>query len=209
MSEMDEVKSRGYGLERSLALTDGVFAISMTLLVLDLAVPVLSLGASSGDLWKELSAEGLNFINFLLSFLIAGVWWNGHHHDFGLLRRSDSTLRWLNMLFLIWIALLPFFTKIFHYINLSIAVMLYALNQAGAGFFLALSWWYATRNHRLVDEKLSDNAINFILFRNLVPPIIFSISMIIAIVNPTIAIIFWFVMIPLIRLIRLFERKSS
>ena len=185
--------SRRYGFQRSLALTDGVFAISMTLLVLGLIVPVLSPGASSSDLWRELSAEGINFINFLLSFLIAGVWWNGHHHDFGLLQRSDSTLWWLNMLFLVWIALLPFFTKIFNYSELSIA----------------LSWWYATRNHRQVDEKLSEQTINFVLIRNLIPPIIFSLSLIIPIVNPTIAIISWFIIIPLIRFLYWFERKSG
>ena len=66
-------KQRGYRLDRVLALSDGVFAFAVTLLVLDLVVPALPSGASSIDLWQGLSKEYLSFINYILSFFIAGT----------------------------------------------------------------------------------------------------------------------------------------
>jgi uncharacterized membrane protein len=82
------------------------------LLVLDLFVPTLASGSSSIDLWQALSKEYISFLNYILSFLIAAIWWNAHHRNFEHIRSSNATLRWLNLLFLLWIALLPFFTKI-------------------------------------------------------------------------------------------------
>jgi uncharacterized membrane protein len=94
MTEEDEsIKRRGYGLDRTLAISDGVFAFAVTLLVLDLFVPTLSPGASSTDLWQALSKEYISFLNYILSFLIAGVWWNAHHRIFERIRNSNSTLR--------------------------------------------------------------------------------------------------------------------
>ncbi len=173
MTEEDEYSRRSeYGLGRVLAISDGVFAFAVTLLVLDLFVPVLSPGALSADLWEALSQEYISFFNYLLSFLIAGVWWNAHHRNFGLIRSSDSTLRWLNLLFLAWIALLPFFTKILdQYNNLQIAVVLYATDQAAAGLFITLSWWYASRNHRLIDRNLKNGKIRSVLLIDVIAPI--------------------------------------
>ena len=61
-------------LDRTLAISDGVFAFAVTLLVLDLIVPTLSPGVTSIDLWKALSGEYISFQSYILSFLIAGVW---------------------------------------------------------------------------------------------------------------------------------------
>jgi uncharacterized membrane protein len=211
MTEEDESSKRsGYGLDRVLAISDGVFAFAVTLLVLDLFVPALSSGASSADLWEALSKEYVSFLNYLLSFFIAGVWWNAHHRTFGLIRSSDSTLRWLNLLFLLWIALLPFFTKILdQYNNLQIAVVLYAADQAAAGLFLALSWWYASRNHRLVDRNLKKSTIRFALLIDIIPPFFFIISMGISFIGPTIATYSWFAMFPILILAHRLKHKSE
>jgi uncharacterized membrane protein len=211
MTEEDESSERsGYRLDRVLAITDGVFAFAVTLLVLDLFVPVLSPGASSADLWNALSKEYISFLNYLLSFFIAGVWWNAHHRNFGLIRNSDSTLRWLNLLFLLWIALLPFFTKILdQYNNLQIAVVLYAADQAAAGLSMTLSWWYASRNHRLVDRNLKDSTMKFVLLRNAIAPFFFIISMGISFIGPTVATFSWFGMIPVLILVHRLERRSE
>jgi uncharacterized membrane protein len=211
MTEEDESSKRSeYGLDRVLAISDGVFAFAVTLLVLDLVVPVLSPGASSADLLEALSREYVGFFNYLLSFFIAGVWWNAHHRNFGLIRSSDSTLRWLNLLFLLWIALLPFFTKILdQYNNLQIAVVLYAVDQAAAGFFMTLSWWYASRNHRLVDRNLKNSTIRFALLIDAIAPFFFIISIGISFIGPTIATYSWFGMIPVLILAHRLKRKSE
>jgi uncharacterized membrane protein len=211
MTEEDESSGRsGYGLDRLLAISDGVFAFAITLLVLDLVVPILSPGASSADLWQALSREWVSFLSYVTSFLIAGLWWNAHNRNFRYIRNCDSTLRWLNLLFLLWIALLPFFTKILdQYHTLQIAVVLYATDQTAAGAFMGLSFWYASRNRHLVYKTLKESAIRSRLLANAVAPIFFIISMGISFIDPTIATYFWFAMFPVLALTHSMERKSE
>jgi len=210
MTEEDESGKRRYSLDRILAISDGVFAFAITLLVLDLFVPVLSSGATSGDLGQALSKEYLSFLSYLLSFFIAGVWWNAHNRNFSFLRDADSRLRWLNLLFLIWIALLPFFTKILdQYLNLQLAVVLYAFDQAGAGFFMTLSWWYSSRNHRLVVRTLKDRTIKYVTLRNAVAPLFFIVSMGLSFFGATVAFVSWFGMAPTLILLRGLERRAE
>jgi uncharacterized membrane protein len=205
--ENEPMKRSRYGLDRLLALSDGVFAFAVTLLVLDLAVPVLSPGASSADLWQALSKEYVNFLSYLTSFVIAGVWWNAHNRNFSRIRNCDSTLRWLNLLFLLWIALLPFFTKILdQYNTLQIAVVLYATDQAAAGVFMGLSWWYASKNHRLVDKDLKESEIRSRLVINAVAPLFFIVSMGISFINPVIATYSWLAMFPVLVVVHRLER---
>jgi len=75
MTEEDEpIRRHRYGLDRTTAISDGIFAFAVTLLVLDLIVPTLSPGASSIDLWNALSGEYISFLSYIFSFLIAGIW---------------------------------------------------------------------------------------------------------------------------------------
>jgi TMEM175 potassium channel family protein len=211
MTENDESKSRTeYRLDRTLAISDGVFAFAVTLLVLDLVVPSLSPNATSIDLWQALTKEYISFLSYILSFLIAGVWWNAHHRNFGHIRSSDSTLRWLNLLFLLWIALLPFFTKILdQYINLQLGVVLYAADQAAAGIFLTSIWTYASKNHRLIDKNMKETAIKFTTFRNAMAPIFFFVSMGISFISPSLAPVSWYGMVPVFFAVNRLERKSE
>lgn len=211
MTEEDEIsKSRGYRIDRVLALSDGVFAFAVTLLVLDLIVPTLSPGASSMDLWQGLSNEYLNFFNYILSFFIAGIWWNSHHRNFEQIRDSNTALRMLNLFFLIWIALLPFFTKILdQYHGLQLSVVLYAIDQAAAGIFLALIWLYASRNNRLINKNMSKTAIRFFTLRNVITPIFFIISIGISFIDANVASYSWYGLIPLFIIVLRLEQRSE
>ena len=211
MTEEDESARRSeYGIDRILAISDGVFAFAVTLLVLDLVVPTLLPGASSADLWQALSKEYVSFLSYLISFFITGIWWNAHNRDFSQIRRSDSTLRWLNLAFLLWIALLPFFTKVLDlYDTLQSAVVLYAIDQAAAGTFLGLSWWYASTNHRLVDKHLKKSAIKSRLLTSFIAPLFFIISIGISFMGPVIAIYFWLGMFPVLFLTHRLETKTK
>jgi uncharacterized membrane protein len=149
-----------YGVNRILGLTDAIFAFAVTLLVLDLVAPSLSPGATSSDLWEALASEWVRFLDYGISFVIAGAWWNSHHRVFHYVRQSNETLQWLNLFFLLWICLIPFFTRVFsENSTIQLGYVLYAIDQAAAGFTMALLWRYATRHHRLVDKNLSDEII--------------------------------------------------
>jgi uncharacterized membrane protein len=211
MADEDESsKPKGYRLNRVLALSDGVFAFAVTLLVLDLVVPAFSIGASSMDLWKGLSNEYMSFINYILSFFIAGIWWNGHNRTFEHIRDSNAALRMLNLLFLIWIALLPFFTKIldqWHSVQLSVA--LYATDQAAAGLMLTLIWLYVSRNSYMIDKAMTKRAIKWRTLHNIVVPIFFIISIGISFIDTNLASFSWYLLIPIFIIFLRLEQRSE
>jgi uncharacterized membrane protein len=210
MGEKDESKDAGYGITRILALTDGVFGIAATLLVIELVVPTLSAGATSADLWNALAGESHTFLAYLLSFFILGVWWNAHHRHYGLIRDTDWTLRWLNLLLLLWIALLPFFTKILaEYGDLQVALALYSLDQAAAGLFLTLSWIYASRNHRLIDKDVPERTIRLTLIRSSTAPLLFFVSIGVSFIDPILTYISWFGLVPIIIILYRFRQKNE
>lgn len=142
---------------RLVALADGVFAIVMTLLVFGLSIPAVeghdSLGSALIDRWPE-------FAVYALSFLVLGVFWIVHHVLFDLIERYDTTLVWLNVVFLMFAALVPFSTGLFaeHGATTATAVV-YGLNTItvfGTGWAI---FAYATGGRRLVAPDLDPDLI--------------------------------------------------
>ncbi|HTY76019.1 MAG TPA: TMEM175 family protein [Candidatus Nanoarchaeia archaeon] len=211
MAEDEGVRRQeDYGLDRTLALSDGVFAFALTLLVLDLVVPVLSSGTTSMDLWKALSNEYISFLNFVLSFAIAGVWWNAHHRNFQHVRNTNIPLRLLNIVFLVWIALIPFFTKLLtQYHTLQLSVAMYAFDQAAAGFSLSILWYYASRNNDLIERGMTAKAIRFSMIRNAVVPVFFVASIGLAFVDAGVASFSWYLLFPIYLVINWFEQRKA
>ncbi len=130
----------GQSVERLTALTDGLFAVAMTLLVLDLRVPASEAWAVlDHGLWDALLKLGPNFGAYLLSFTMLGTFWLAQHTLLTILGRSDRTLTWIHLGFLFVVTLLPFSAALlaeFH--NLRLAVGVYWLNILLLG--LGLKW---------------------------------------------------------------------
>jgi uncharacterized membrane protein len=125
----------GQSLEHLTALFDGLFAVAMTLLVLDLRVPVLA-AASEHGLATAVVHLGPSFAAYLLSFTMLGTFWLAGHTLMGILGACDRTLSWILLGFLFVVSLLPFTAALLaHYVHLRLAVGLYWLNLAllGAG----------------------------------------------------------------------------
>lgn len=99
-------------LNRLEAFSDGVFAIIVTLLVLDLKVPVLPHAASAGELALALQAQLPKFLSWLISFVIVCKFWLNHHHVLGLARHANYAMVWLNAIFLMFQSLIPFPTAL-------------------------------------------------------------------------------------------------
>jgi uncharacterized membrane protein len=128
----------GQSLDRLTALSDGLFAVAMTLLVLDVRVPASEAGTVLSDhgLWAALLKQGPNFAAYLLSFSMLGTFWLAQHGLLGILGRCDRTLTWINLGFLFVVSLLPFSAALLaHYVHLRLAVGVYWLNilLLGAG----------------------------------------------------------------------------
>ena len=94
------------------AFSDGVFAIIITLLVLEIHVPQVQDKNISAALEHSLLAMTPKFLSYILSFVLVCIWWVAHHHLFHILKRSDRGLLWLNSLFLLWLAFIPFPTAL-------------------------------------------------------------------------------------------------
>jgi uncharacterized membrane protein len=128
----------GQSLEHLTALSDGLFAVAMTLLVLDLRVPVSAAGSvySEHGLGEALLRMGPSFAAYLLSFTMLGTFWLAQHTLLSILGRCDRTLTWINLAFLFVVSLLPFSAALLaHYVHLRLAVGVYWLNilLLGAG----------------------------------------------------------------------------
>jgi uncharacterized membrane protein len=180
------------GLERIVFFSDAVMAIAITLLVIDLKLPTIPAALAEKELPALLAGLVPHFASFIVSFIVVGVYWSAHHRTFIHIRRYDNWLIALNLLFLLFIALMPFFSGVEgQYGTVPLAVMAYSLEVAATGASFALLWWYASYRHRLVDPDL-DPA--FIRTRNLsiiVNPLVFFLAALFALLNPLLSVLTW------------------
>ena len=135
----------GLSVERIQALSDGVFAVAMTLLVLDLRVPA-EIGNSDGHLWRALQHLEARFAAYLLSFTMLGTFWLAQHTLLSLCARGNRTLTWLQLGFLFVVTLLPFSASLLaEFAAIRLAVAAYWLNILLLGVCLALTCRYLPR----------------------------------------------------------------
>ena len=140
----------------SAALTDGVFAIVMTLLVLEIGIPEIAPSSAHTELPQRLIELWPKFLSYVLSFIILGLFWYLHHIAFHYIKRSDNGLIWLNILFLMFVALIPFSTSLIgSYGKEQLPTAIYAINIILALAMRLIMWTYATGKHRLVDSDIS------------------------------------------------------
>jgi uncharacterized membrane protein len=143
---------RAHDPARVLALSDGVFAIVITLLVLEIHVPDLARGQSLSD---ALRAIRPSFVAFLISFVVTAIAWAGHRDLFTLIRRTDRVLIWLNILYLLPLSILPFGASLISsYDRDAVALGLYGLILLLIALTRLAIWWYATGHPGLLHTAI-------------------------------------------------------
>jgi uncharacterized membrane protein len=198
------------GLDRLLTLADGVFAIAITILVLDLRVP-------PGLLERELPAHVADlipeFISYGISFVVIAVYWQAQREVFEDIESSDAVLTWMTFLFLMAIAFLPFPTLLLgEYRDQKISVIFYAADAAVASLLLTSISWYARRGHRLVTEDIDDERARLRTAQGLAVPVVFLASIAISFWSPEIALYSWLLLLvtdPLVGWAWRLARRSS
>jgi len=155
---MKESQLRGTerGTERIEAFSDGVFAIAITLLILEIKIPHLQSGS---DLFSSLLRLWPAYFGYVLSFVMIGIYWANHHYIFKLFRKTNHALNLLNLLFLLFIAFLPLPTAVLgDYLldptNQTTAVTVYALGLLFPAATWLLMWLYASGRYTIVDTRL-------------------------------------------------------
>ena len=175
---------------RIVAFSDGVMAIAITLLVLNVSVPDLPAGRED-ELTRALLRRWPDLLSYALSFAVVGRFWLVHHRFFGTLERFDARLLVLNLLFLGLIALVPFTTEVLDsYGTEPAAPILYALSLGLAGLANWAMVDHAIRRD-LVRPEARAATLPYARGQGLLPFIIFAASMPIALVSPTAAELSW------------------
>ncbi|HTT35751.1 MAG TPA: TMEM175 family protein [Thermoplasmata archaeon] len=187
-------------LSRLLALSDGIFAFALTLLVLGIALP-LQFNASM--LWSVLVDLKPAFLAFVLSFFVIALYWLSHQEIFAYIVRLDRLVMMLNIGFLLTIAIMPFVTDVLATAGSQfLAVAVYSLAQIAAGGLLALIWLYATRWGALTERALPASWIDYLTVRLVLAPALFAVSIPVGYFDPLAAEISWIAILVLVRIVR-------
>ena len=136
----------GTSIERIAALSDGVFAVAMTLLVLDLRLPAAAGAQGDAALGRALLHLAPHLLVYLMSFATLGIFWVGQQTQLNHLARGDRDLAWIHLGFLFAVTLVPFSTRLIAtFIVARVALLVYWANILLLGTLLFASWRYAAR----------------------------------------------------------------
>ena len=180
-----------FQLERLILFSDAVFAIAITLLVIEIKIPEIPRNIVTDNILGEKLLELIpKFIGFLISFLLIGQYWTVHHRMFGYVTNFTQRLVWLNILFLLAVALMPFSTGFYsEYAGLPIItpVIFYTSNIALLGIVNFYMWRYISRPKNKLTENLSPLLAKYSSFRAVTVPVVFIIFAFVYMRSPNIA----------------------
>ena len=194
MDELTALESRE--TSRLVALSDGVVAIAITLLVIDITVPRAPADASSAVLAASVLAQWDEFLGFVLSFFVIGLYWVMHRRVFTYIETQNRTVVWLNLVFLLLVAFLPYATSLFSTYPTQFGVSFYAAVMAATGYSLAVLWLYAAREE-LVHSGIYSRALQIQIARYFITPTFFVFSIVLAVWSPLLAIGSWLFLFPI------------
>ena len=182
-------------LDRVVFFSDAVFAIAMTLLGVELRVPLvragLTLHEENRELAHALAGLGNELYSFALTFFVLGTFWMAHHRKFRLIRRYDDRLLWLNLGFLFFVAFVPFPTAVLGRYGDQVATIFYASSMAVTALLALSITVYAYARHRLIDANVDDREIRHWIRRASVGPVVFLVSVPLALLSTRAAQASW------------------
>jgi uncharacterized membrane protein len=170
------------------AFSDGVFAIAITLLVLELPIP-------SGDhLWEHLKDEWPSFAAFFVSFWVIGIIWVNHHGVVDHLRRADRGVLYLNLLLLMTVVFIPFPTALMadHLksgADERVAALVYSGAFLAMGLAFSVLWEYITRHRRPLGVELSDDEVRRLSIAFQVGVPIYAVAVATALISPAVVLV--------------------
>jgi uncharacterized membrane protein len=182
---------------RTLALSDGVFAIAMTLLVVGIALPTLDNAGSTSEMLDALDDLSASFISFFISFAVIARYWAAHQEQFSMLARMDRGFVGLNLVYLAFIALLPFPTDLLgNYFENPLSIAVYALN---VGIISGMEVVLLRQAYRadLLAHPMPENVYRWGVIGASSPLPLFALSIPVAFLSTTVAAAVWFLAVPL------------
>ena len=171
-----------FQLERMILFSDAVFAIAITLMVIEIKIPEVHEGVSDRLLLQSLGHLIPKFTGFIVSFMLIGLYWTVHHRMFGFVTAYDRKLIWLNLFFLFFIVLMPFSTGFYseyagsdlYLTQLKVPMTFYVLNFFFAGIMNFFMWNYISNpKHKLTEPPIDPLILKQAKARSLIVPCIF------------------------------------
>lgn len=189
---MREIKDEMTRTERLNAFCDGVFAIAITLLVLELKLPETMHVTNSHELSKALLGILPAVVSYFISFLVIGSYWSVHNRISMYLEKCDRRLTMKTLRFLFLVSMLPFTTHLVgSYGNIELAFSLYALNVTLCGLSAFDIWKYSVRHSELTKGTISNSVANYYSRRLLITPAVFFLSIPVSFLNINFARYMW------------------
>jgi uncharacterized membrane protein len=197
---------RAHDPARVMALSDGVFAIVITLLVLEIHVPEL---ASEKGLREALEEIRPSFVAFLISFVVVAIAWVGHRDLFAHVRRTDRPLVWLNILYMLPLCLLPFGASLLaRYERAEVALQLYGFMLVAIALTRAWMFWYGTGRPHLLYESIDRRARLLGVIFVVVPAAIYLVAILLAGGAPRVSL--WiYGLVPVLYIIRAWRARKA
>jgi uncharacterized membrane protein len=181
---------------RIAALVDGIFAVAMTLLVLDLRLPEGVKLSSDPAVWHQLSELAGRFSTYSLSFIVLATFWIGHHSLFHFVRKVSREMLWLNLLFLLFITLLPFSTNLLSgHTRLQTPIVVYGINLLLITLSSLLQLIYLERHPEFSHDQLTSSWIANVRRRTVIPIFIVVASIAISFYKPNLAMSAYWVLL--------------
>lgn len=181
------------GLERLIFFSDAVFAIAITLLALEIRLPSDAGEMDNAALLSALLAIWPKYLSYCISFLVIGIYWLSHHRFFRFIKRYDGRLLFINLLLLLLVAFVPFPSAVIGENGNRTGTIFYALTMIAVGLLAALLWWYAAAGGRLLERPLAPAPFWRLMFRSLIAPAVFLLSIPLAFVDADLAKYAWIV----------------
>jgi len=167
------------------ALTDGIFAIAMTILVLNIDVTTIADEVKRSGLAEALWGLAPEFYSYVLGFFLLGALWLVHNKQYRRIKQVDEGFVWVNLVGLIMICLVPFSASLIsQYESDLTAVLFFHINLLLAGLSYLWQWLYIERQPDLVEKKISDKEFKKVLWRNLMLPGVALVAIIVSFFTP-------------------------
>ena len=193
----NEGQSPELGKNRIEALSDGIFAVAMTLLVFEFHVPALPHTASNILVAPALLHLWPKFVTYAVSFLSLGVFWIGHHNMYHAVRRADRVLLGLSILFFMFVAFLPFSTSVLNaFMETQVGLLFFGANLTIIGWLLFLQWAYATTQPGMMAEFVTPEHRSRVRFRFLLYPVVVTLTMLLCFWSVPISLAIYLLLLP-------------
>jgi uncharacterized membrane protein len=184
--------------EHVISFGDAIFAFAITLMTLSIDIPDLPTNLTEAELLSRLNEMYPQVESYIISFAVIAIFWISYHQVFNFITRSQISMVYLNLLFLLLITFLSITTSlVINYGSYQIPYVIYCVVVIMTGSLLALIWWHATKEYRLIDKDVHPLFIRGLMINLLLVPFVFTISILVSFFNLDIAQYFWLLIVPL------------